>query len=744
MRRKVAILGGFYLLCLSLLWAGEPVVDFTLPGENKEIVWSENFDEGFDGWSIESTNSNTSYNWRHASDLSGNKSFATIDPDDKGSMFITGINAPRDGSQEEWLISPLIAKLPENSNLDIYLGYSKAYFSSGNNFKIFVADASLAELAWEEVWDAVTNGTGENPFQFRKISLDLTEFSGTDIKFAIVYYVDSWAKYASGSDLVVDGIELHAPKINDQIHIFAGETVQFFDMSSNEPTSWSWTFEGGVPETSNEKNPVIQYTRSGSYAVSLTASNADGSGTRTKQDVVIVEDQAPIAHIGAPSMFRVANEARAHFVPAKEDVFFSDRSENYPNAWKWEFEGGEVKSSTDIASPLICYPELGVYGASLTVGNSKGTSTDLAILETGFRSFVTNMQFGEQNTSFQMDESEYFPGNNRRIVAYAEYFDKPAIPILIDSIEITFVSSYMHEEDIMSRIKTFKVEIFKAENMQPVGERLAIGFEETLQVEFDRGKPTGIYFGSDLPLLIDFPFFIVVEAIPHSTDYPLNMTIGMSPWRNHGNTAYLQKKGDEHFIAANEYFGKDKHTSYAISPRVTYLVLQTEEETLAFGSEKQSQTMGVSSTTKWAADVEQGESWCRIASTVTDQIDGSITIECDKNEFKEERQAVIMIRNGYREKEITIVQSGMVTGVEQINEDPSPKIWFDSNSDKLFLRNVADYEMLTLYTVGGEMISQNDLSGKSDQELYVQSMTPGIYIVKLSGSKGTLNTKVAI
>lgn len=52
-----------------------------------------------------------------------------------------------------------------------------------------------------------------------------------------------------------------------------GETVTFTDTSEGEPTSWAWTFEGGTPSESTEKNPVVTYTSGGIHKVTLKASN---------------------------------------------------------------------------------------------------------------------------------------------------------------------------------------------------------------------------------------------------------------------------------------------------------------------------------------------------------------------------------------------------------------------------------------------------------------------------------------
>ncbi|GAB4131429.1 MAG: hypothetical protein Fur0041_01810 [Bacteroidia bacterium] len=79
----------------------------------------------------------------------------------------------------------------------------------------------------------------------------------------------------------------------DKIMVCAGGTVNFNDISwSGQPTSWSWTFPGGNPGSSTDSMPSVQYNTPGSYAVTLTVSNASGSNTKTRTGHVIVSPQA--------------------------------------------------------------------------------------------------------------------------------------------------------------------------------------------------------------------------------------------------------------------------------------------------------------------------------------------------------------------------------------------------------------------------------------------------------------------
>lgn len=66
--------------------------------------------------------------------------------------------------------------------------------------------------------------------------------------------------------------------------------VQFTDLSSGTPTSWSWSFDDSMVVMSTVQNPSFTFTEAGSYNVTLTATNSNGSGSITKTNFVVVAD----------------------------------------------------------------------------------------------------------------------------------------------------------------------------------------------------------------------------------------------------------------------------------------------------------------------------------------------------------------------------------------------------------------------------------------------------------------------
>ncbi len=71
--------------------------------------------------------------------------------------------------------------------------------------------------------------------------------------------------------------------------VWEGNQVNFTDESTDNPSEWDWTFEGGTPSISSEQNPSVTYQTEGLYKVSLTATNPQGSNTKEVLDYILVK-----------------------------------------------------------------------------------------------------------------------------------------------------------------------------------------------------------------------------------------------------------------------------------------------------------------------------------------------------------------------------------------------------------------------------------------------------------------------
>ncbi len=148
-------------------------------------------------------------------------------------------------------------------------------------------------------------------------------------------------------------------------------TVNFTDNSTNNPTSWSWLFEGGNPGNSNAQNPTVVYNNPGTYQVTLVATNANGSDTETIQNFITVTEENP----SVPAA-QFTSDITAG--PAPLTVNFSDISTNNPTSWSWFFEGGSPASSS-IQNPVVVYDTPGTYEVTLVAANAAGSDTETTI-----------------------------------------------------------------------------------------------------------------------------------------------------------------------------------------------------------------------------------------------------------------------------------------------------------------------------------------------------------------------------
>lgn len=186
---------------------------------------------------------------------------------------------------------------------------------------------------------------------------------------------------------------------SDEIIIPTGETINFSDLTIGVPTTWNWTFEQGMPVSSEEQNPQdIIYNQEGDFDVTLISSNILGTDTIIKENYITVSSSI---------LPEVDFDVNTHVACVGETVSFTDKSLYSPIQWEWEFSPSTVSfvNGTDQTSqnPQVIFDEALPYSVTLTVWNLNGSSvlTEFELITAG--GYIDFVETFEED-SFRLEE----------------------------------------------------------------------------------------------------------------------------------------------------------------------------------------------------------------------------------------------------------------------------------------------------------------------------------------------------
>lgn len=310
-------------------WCQDPVVANTLYAGYSQV--------------FKSTNQGTS--WAQIGTLSGSGSIVSIDvaPSNTQVIYVARSNAIYKTTNGGSTWTAITGTLPVASAAITYIEIDPtdannvwvtfSGYSSGN--KVYVT--TNGGTSWTNFSTGLPN-IPVNCIVYQNSTADGV-YVGTDVG---VYYRDntytSWQPYFTGlPNVIVDELEIYyatgklraatfgrglwevdlfspgsmAPVADftaNQTNICPGTTVQFTDLSALNPTSWSWSFPGGTPSTSTSQNPSVTYSTAGTYNVTLTVTNSNGSDPEVKNGYIVVT--------GTQTLPLVEGFQSATFVPA--------------------------------------------------------------------------------------------------------------------------------------------------------------------------------------------------------------------------------------------------------------------------------------------------------------------------------------------------------------------------------------------------------------------------------------------
>lgn len=122
---------------------------------------------------------------------------------------------------------------------------------------------------------------------------------------------------------------------------------------------YEWTFEGGNPASSSQKNPgEILYNKQGTYAIKLVATNVDGESNEFNKTVVIRD--------GINIQF--SHEViKSNYSPV--ELVLKNTTIGEGLTFQWDFQGGAPASFTGKTPPNVVFTTPGEHTIILTVSN---------------------------------------------------------------------------------------------------------------------------------------------------------------------------------------------------------------------------------------------------------------------------------------------------------------------------------------------------------------------------------------
>ncbi len=134
-------------------------------------------------------------------------------------------------------------------------------------------------------------------------------------------------------------------------------TVQFTDLTANDPTNWSWDFGDG--DTSSNQNPQHTYAAPGTYTVILSATNAIGTDDEQKTGYITVYNTLEVSDgIGNVTCYGDTDGSLTAIVNGGEGTYI----------YHWENGSGVYAGNTETINGLAP----GTY--YLTVSDAAGCS----------------------------------------------------------------------------------------------------------------------------------------------------------------------------------------------------------------------------------------------------------------------------------------------------------------------------------------------------------------------------------
>jgi len=127
--------------------------------------------------------------------------------------------------------------------------------------------------------------------------------------------------------------------------------IQFTDLSKGLPFRREWTFEGGSPSTSTEKNPEVTYPEPGIYEVSLKVFGLEETSI-IKKEIVVVPTRGLLAFYPFSGNAQDESDNSFNGTLSPGLSLFKDRNDKEDQSYKFNGVNDSIITSTEIDQNL--------------------------------------------------------------------------------------------------------------------------------------------------------------------------------------------------------------------------------------------------------------------------------------------------------------------------------------------------------------------------------------------------------
>ena len=185
------------------------------------------------------------------------------------------------------------------------------------------------------------------------------------------------------------------------------------DNQSAGATSFQWEFEGGIPATSQAKDPPnVRFEEPGVHQVKLTVSN--GRETYNRKDNIRVA-----THLRPEFQLDVAFQDDDYEIPVKLTMVNKSVS---ATDYQWTFEGANTAESTD-ENPEVVINEVGTHTITLSASNGKETkefTREVTVFDNTNLRMHTDIQLGIFNAHNSDNIGAFFSTTTREVYSKSE------------------------------------------------------------------------------------------------------------------------------------------------------------------------------------------------------------------------------------------------------------------------------------------------------------------------------------